>query len=284
MKKNLTQAVLSFAFSSITTVSAQTFISQSALQCSAIYSILTASEKHAAYEGYFIGSAHYFSGVYAEEMSKTGAKITNGYMLKERDKLMPNLAKSYIEDKNKTKEILILCATWKENMRQAGPSYDTIKTYPRTLNAKIISPYDDAFDAGFKSWIASGAITVGEKNLAVRKSITDNLCKPKQSPPVPNIVGLDYHAARSLLIKNNWIPASSASDLSAKISNAYGNEKSFLSRGYIETESCAGTGTSPCNFLFQDSLGNQLRVSTNGEEITEDKLFAKVTGATFLCK
>jgi hypothetical protein len=64
---------------------------------------------------------------------------------------------------------------------------------------------------------------------------------------------------------------------------ASGNGRIFWKKGYVEVEACAGTGISPCAFLFKDAYGNRLRVTTAGEELPRDKVYARVTGFSFVC-
>ena len=64
---------------------------------------------------------------------------------------------------------------------------------------------------------------------------------------------------------------------------ALGNGPEFVKRGYVEVESCAGTGLAQCSFMFEDSYGNRLRVFTAGEELPDEKAHAHVTGARYVC-
>ncbi len=65
---------------------------------------------------------------------------------------------------------------------------------------------------------------------------------------------------------------------------AYGNGRIFWKRGYVEVESCSGTGVAACAFLFKDAYGNRLRVTTAGEELPKERAYAKVTGFRFVCE
>jgi hypothetical protein len=65
---------------------------------------------------------------------------------------------------------------------------------------------------------------------------------------------------------------------------AYGNGRTFWKRGYVEVEACSGTGVAACAFLFRDAYGNRLRVTTEGEELQEEKAYAIVTGFRFVCE
>jgi hypothetical protein len=63
----------------------------------------------------------------------------------------------------------------------------------------------------------------------------------------------------------------------------HGNAPLFWKRGYVELEACAGTGVAACAFLFKDAYGNQLRVTTAGEELPKEKTYARVTGFQLVC-
>jgi hypothetical protein len=85
-----------------------------------------------------------------------------------------------------------------------------------------------------------------------------------------------------MLLAAGWQPVktnSSATDVKV----AYGNGPFFWRRGYIEVESCAGTGLADCAFLFKDRFGNRLRVTTEGEEVPDVNAHARVNGSHFVC-
>ena len=48
-------------------------------------------------------------------------------------------------------------------------------------------------------------------------------------------------------------------------------------------EVCSGTGVAACAFLFKDAYGNRLRVTTEGEELPNEKSYARVNGFRFVC-
>ena len=58
----------------------------------------------------------------------------------------------------------------------------------------------------------------------------------------------------------------------------------FWSKGYVELEACSGTGVAACAFLFKDAYGNRLRVTTEGEELPEEKFYARVSAYKFVCE
>jgi hypothetical protein len=64
----------------------------------------------------------------------------------------------------------------------------------------------------------------------------------------------------------------------------YGNGRTFWKRGYVEVKACSGTRVAACAFLFKDAYGNRLRVTTEGEELPDEKAYAIVTGFRFLCE
>ena len=61
------------------------------------------------------------------------------------------------------------------------------------------------------------------------------------------------------------------------------SEKFKNKKNDVEVEGCAGSGLSPCAFLFKDIYNNRLRVTTAGEEYPKEKAYAQVTGFNFVC-
>jgi hypothetical protein len=110
-------------------------------------------------------------------------------------------------------------------------------------------------------------------------------CRPDKHAKLPAITGLTYHAARKKLIAAGWQPLRTKSYNEAKSDPdiAYGMGRIFWRRGYVEVQACAGTGMAPCYFLFKDAYGNQLEVSTEGEELPKQKASARVTEYEFVC-
>jgi len=110
-------------------------------------------------------------------------------------------------------------------------------------------------------------------------------CRPAKHAKLPAITELTYHKARKMLLAAGWQPlrtkplngADSDPDLTS------GNGPAFWKRGYVEVESCSGTGMAACSFLFKDAYGNRLRVTTAGEELPKQKAYARVTGFHFVC-
>jgi len=114
-------------------------------------------------------------------------------------------------------------------------------------------------------------------------------CKPVRHAKVPTITNFTYHKARKALLKAGWQPLQTKSfnDAAKKASEdpdlSSGNGAIFWEKGYVEVEGCAGSGLSPCAFLFKDIYNNQLRVTTAGEEYPKEKAYAQVTGFNFVC-
>ncbi len=111
-------------------------------------------------------------------------------------------------------------------------------------------------------------------------------CQPRKHAKLAAITGLTYHRARKRLLSAGWQPLQTKSfneaDTDPDIS--YGNGRLFWRRGYVEVESCAGTGVAGCAFLFKDAYGNRLRVTTAGEELPEEKAYARVNSFRFVCE
>ena len=117
----------------------------------------------------------------------------------------------------------------------------------------------------------------------------DESCKPDKHTNVTSITNFTYHKARKALIKAGWQPLQTktfndaAKEAMEDPDLSMGNGMIFWNKGYVEIEGCAGTGLSPCAFLFKDIYGNQLRVKTAGEENPKEKSYARVTGFNFVC-
>ena len=107
-------------------------------------------------------------------------------------------------------------------------------------------------------------------------------CPPARHAKLPEIAGLTYPRARRILLAAGWRPLKTNSS-AADVNVSYGNGPFFWRRGYVELESCSGTGVAACAFLFKDRFGNRLRVTTEGEELPDDQAHAHVNGYRFLC-
>ncbi len=114
----------------------------------------------------------------------------------------------------------------------------------------------------------------------------DQPCQPQRHARLPVITELTYHRARRLLLAAGWQPlrTKSFNEADTDPDIAYGNGRVFWRRGYVEVESCSGTGVASCSFLFRDAYGNRLRVITAGEELPRQRAYARVTGFNFVCE
>lgn len=110
----------------------------------------------------------------------------------------------------------------------------------------------------------------------------DEQCKPDTHAKVPAMAQSTYHKARKALLAAGWQPVQTVR-WQEKDEKLFGQAKDFWEKGYVEVEDCAGTGLSPCKFLFKDVYGNHLRVTTTGEEYPKEKAYAKVSQFQFAC-
>ena len=119
-------------------------------------------------------------------------------------------------------------------------------------------------------------------NIAVAKGTK---CPPAKHAKLPAITDLTYHKARKMLLAAGWQPlrTKSLNQAASDPDIANGNGPTFWKKGYMEIESCSGTGVAACSFLFKDAYGNRLRVTTAGEELPKQKAYARVTGFGFVC-
>ena len=113
----------------------------------------------------------------------------------------------------------------------------------------------------------------------------ETTCKPERHALVPDIEGMDYHHARKALIGAGWQPLQviPGDEVATNWEISFGSAETFWKMGYIEIESCTGTGINPCQFHFSDAHGNHLRVITLGEELPEEDAQAGVSHSTFVC-
>jgi hypothetical protein len=116
-------------------------------------------------------------------------------------------------------------------------------------------------------------------------SAKDKPCQPHRHARIPAIKDLTYHKARKRLLAAGWRPLRTIPFNGADEAHGLnGNGPLFWRRGYVEVESCAGTGYAGCAFLFKDAYGNRLRVNTTGEELPKEKAYATVNGFHFMCE
>lgn len=87
--------------------------------------------------------------------------------------------------------------------------------------------------------------------------------------PIPRIAGLEYDAARELLIKAGWQPRLRHWSHGSDPNNRAGNGLYFWQKGYWELINAWPTGLAKCTFGFHDVYGNLLTIATFGEVIDE---------------
>lgn len=111
-------------------------------------------------------------------------------------------------------------------------------------------------------------------------------CKPQRHARLPVVKDSTYHKARKKLIAAGWQPlrTTSANVAGTDPDITSGNGPLFWRKGYVELEACSGTGVAACAFLFKDAYGNRLRVTTEGEEVPDEKFYARVNGYRFVCE
>lgn len=97
-------------------------------------------------------------------------------------------------------------------------------------------------------------------------------------PDVPNIVEMEFPAARRFLMQNGWAPIYSAvTPLAADESLGFRGEEIY-NAGFGEAVSCSGTGMGPCLFRYRNPRGYILQVVTIGEDVEQ----ARVNGVTLI--
>ncbi len=130
-----------------------------------------------------------------------------------------------------------------------------------------------------------GLLAVLSLSLTVISFAQDKPCPSRRHAKLPPIAKLNYMRARKKLLLAGWQPLQTKSfnEASGDPDIQSGNGPLFWKRGYVELESCSGTGVAACSFLFKDTYGNRLRVTTAGEELPEEKVHASVTGFQFVC-
>lgn len=131
----------------------------------------------------------------------------------------------------------------------------------------------------------AGLLAVLSFSLTVMSFAQDKPCPSRRHAKLPPIAELTYLRARKKLLLAGWQPLQTKSfnQASSDPDIQNGNGPLFWKRGYVELESCSGTGVGACSFLFKDAYGNRLRVTTAGEEVPKEKAYASVTGFRFVC-
>lgn len=71
-----------------------------------------------------------------------------------------------------------------------------------------------------------------------------------------------YSRARAVIIGSGWDPIPNPDPVSL----SFVTRNMYHERGYIEVDTCAPTGSAPCNFYFSNAEGQYLKVQTDGEE------------------
>lgn len=84
---------------------------------------------------------------------------------------------------------------------------------------------------------------------------------------IPAIHDEPYAVARSLLIREGWIPQVNHWGHGDTIDIQSGNGPDLWNKGYHELDYCSGTGYALCRFEFNDPTGNLLVILTSGESI-----------------
>jgi hypothetical protein len=114
----------------------------------------------------------------------------------------------------------------------------------------------------------------------------DKPCKPRRHAKLPVVKESTYHKARKKLIAAGWQPlrTTSANEAATNPDITSGNGPLLWQKGYFELDACSGTGVAACAFMFKDAHGNRLRVTTEGEEVPNEKSYARVTGYRFVCE
>jgi len=107
-------------------------------------------------------------------------------------------------------------------------------------------------------------------------------CQPTRHASLPTVTKRTYDDARKALIAAGWKPFQ-MHKVRDDVDISEGNGPIFWQRNYVEVEACSGTGLAPCAFLFIDTYGNRLRISTAGEEVPEAKVHAIVTEVRYVC-
>lgn len=99
-------------------------------------------------------------------------------------------------------------------------------------------------------------------------------CLPSMPIHVPIINTLPYDIARKLLLAEGWQPIPQQE--SGIVTDG------LRSKGVMEVENCAGTGTNPCIFQWKDARGDELTVHSQGE--FDENGYPTVTSSEVTCK
>ena len=90
--------------------------------------------------------------------------------------------------------------------------------------------------------------------------------------PVTSLLkGKSYREARTLLMKEGWMPRRNPGDHGESADVQVGSGPAFWEEGYHELAKCSGTGYGLCRFEYNDAPGDHtLVVITAGVENPED--------------
>lgn len=97
-----------------------------------------------------------------------------------------------------------------------------------------------------------------------------------ERPEIPNIVGLQFAAARAFLLQNSWAPVNQGSPMANDRLGLRVDE--IFDTGYGEAVACSGTSMAFCLFRYKDPRGFVLEIRATGEDLRT----AKVDGTRLL--
>lgn len=97
----------------------------------------------------------------------------------------------------------------------------------------------------------------------------------KRLDAVEKIKDQIYREARNKIVAAGWTPLQSNTENDERLS--HGAAKEFWKNGYFEIEECGGDWPTFCYFIFKDSLGNKLFVTTVGNQFSGQAASATVT-------
>jgi len=98
---------------------------------------------------------------------------------------------------------------------------------------------------------------------------------------IPKIKGMNYHAARKLLLKEEWVPAQAIYPQNKTPFNLNIVYESF--KNYPEVQGCSGTGLGFCTIFFTNQEYDILVITTVGEDDPANKSLASVTQVKSIC-
>ncbi len=125
--------------------------------------------------------------------------------------------------------------------------------------------------------VAGASVLLFNENIVGKEAnfIEEEDCKEAIIPEIQDEI---YSDARAKIIASGWSPFQTREE------EIFGSERVFWDYGYKEVHSCAGTGLSPCIFIFKDECLNYLKVSTVGEEHPSQEIYAKISHVKMLNK